>query len=54
LATKNAVASQELDDQSSKQLQAAAALQVAQAEVNSAKLNLDFTQITARVGSPQP
>ncbi len=49
LATKNAVASQELDDQRSKQLQAAAAVQVAQAEVNSAKLNLDFTQITAPV-----
>lgn len=49
LATKNAIASQELDDQRSKELQAAAAVQVAQAEVNSAKLNLDFTQIAAPV-----
>ncbi len=49
LATKNAVASQDLDDQRSKQLQAAAAVQVAQAEVNAAKLNLDFTRITAPV-----
>ena len=49
LATKNAIASQELDEQRTKQLQAAAALQVAQAEVNAAKLNLDFTQIAAPV-----
>jgi RND family efflux transporter MFP subunit len=49
LSVKNAVASQQLDDARSKQLQAAAAVQVAQAEVNAAKLNLDFTQITAPV-----
>ncbi|MEP6937154.1 MAG: efflux RND transporter periplasmic adaptor subunit [Chthoniobacterales bacterium] len=49
LANKAAVASQDLDDRRSKQLEAAAALQVAQAEVNAAKLNLDFTQITAPV-----
>jgi RND family efflux transporter MFP subunit len=49
LSTKNAVASQELDDQRSKQLQAAAAVQVAKAEVTAAKLNLDFTRIAAPV-----
>lgn len=49
LATKNAIASQEVDDQRSKQLQAAAAVQVAQAEASAAKLNLDFTQIAAPV-----
>ena len=43
------MASQDLDDQRSKQLQAAAENQVAQAEVKSAQLNLDFTQITAPV-----
>ncbi|MBA3962643.1 MAG: efflux RND transporter periplasmic adaptor subunit [Chthoniobacterales bacterium] len=49
LATKKVVASQDLDDQRSKQLGAAAALQVAQAEVKAAQLNLDFTRITAPV-----
>lgn len=49
LATKKVVASQDLDDQRSKQLQAAAALQVAQAEVKAAQLNLDFTRINAPV-----
>lgn len=50
LATKKVVASQDLDDQRSKQLEAAASLQVAQAEVKAAQLNLDFTRITAPVG----
>ncbi|MGI9087040.1 MAG: efflux RND transporter periplasmic adaptor subunit [Chthoniobacterales bacterium] len=50
LANKNAVASQDLDDRRSKQLEAAAAVQVAQAEVKAARLSLDFTQITAPVG----
>ena len=49
LATKKVVASQDLDDQRSKQLQAAAALQVAEAEVKAAQLNLDFTRINAPV-----
>ena len=49
LATKKVVASQDLDDQRSKQLQAAAANQIAQAEVKAAQLNLDFTRITAPV-----
>ncbi|MGH7939119.1 MAG: efflux RND transporter periplasmic adaptor subunit, partial [Bryobacteraceae bacterium] len=49
LATKKVVASQDLDDQRSKQLQAAATLQVAQAEVKGAQLNLDFTRIDAPV-----
>ena len=49
LATKKVVASQDLDDQRSKQLEAAAALQVAQAEVKAAQLNLDFTSINAPV-----
>ena len=49
LATKKVVASQDLDDQRSKELQAAASVQVAQAEVQAAQLNLDFTRITAPV-----
>lgn len=49
LATKKVVASQDLDEQRSKQLQAAAANQVAQAEVKAAQLNIDFTRITAPV-----
>jgi RND family efflux transporter MFP subunit len=49
LATKKVVSSQDLDDQRSKQLQAAATLQVAQAEVKAAQLNLDFTRIDAPV-----
>ena len=49
LASKKVVASSDLDDQRSKQLEAAAALQVAQAEVTSAQLNLDFTRINAPV-----
>jgi membrane fusion protein, multidrug efflux system len=49
LATKKVVASQDLDDQRSKQLEAAASLQVAQAEVNAAQLNLDFTRINAPI-----
>ncbi len=49
LATKKVVASQDLDDQRSKELEAAAALQVAQAEVKAAQLNLDFTSINAPV-----
>ncbi len=49
LATKKVVASQDLDDQRSKQLEAAAALQVAQAEVKAAQLNLDFTRINAPI-----
>jgi RND family efflux transporter MFP subunit len=49
LATKKVVASQDLDDQRSKQLESAAALQVAQAEVKAAQLNLDFTSINAPV-----
>ena len=49
LASKNAVASQDLDERRSKQLEASAAVQVAQAEVKAARLNLDFTQIAAPV-----
>ncbi len=49
LAKKNAVASQDLDDRRSKTLEAAAMVQVAQAEVKGAKLNLDFTKISAPV-----
>ncbi len=49
LAKQKVVASQDLDDQRSKQLQAAAAVQVAQAEMKAAQLNLDFTRITAPV-----
>ncbi len=49
LATKKVVASQDLDEQRSKQLEAAAANQVAQAEVKGAQLNLDFTRISAPV-----
>lgn len=47
LATKKVVASQDLDEQRSKQLEAAAANQVAQVEVKGAKLNLDFTSQAA-------
>lgn len=49
LANKKAVASQDLDAARSKQMEATAALQVAQAEMNAAKLNLDFTQISAPI-----
>ncbi|HEY1582439.1 MAG TPA: efflux RND transporter periplasmic adaptor subunit [Chthoniobacterales bacterium] len=49
LAAKKVVASQDLDDQRSKQLEAAASLQVAQAEVKAAQLNLDFTHISAPI-----
>ncbi len=49
LAGKKVVASSELDDQRSKQLQAAAAIQVAGAEVKAAQLNLDFTRINAPI-----
>ncbi|MGI8430835.1 MAG: efflux RND transporter periplasmic adaptor subunit [Chthoniobacterales bacterium] len=49
LATKKVVASSDLDDQRSKQLAAAAAVQVAQAEMKAAQLNLDFTRINAPV-----
>ena len=49
LSSKKVVASSELDDQRSKQLEAAAAIQVAQAEVKSAQLNLDFTRISAPI-----
>ncbi len=49
LAKQKVVASQDLDDQRSKQLQAAASVQVAQAELKAAQLNLDFTRITAPV-----
>lgn len=50
LSNKKVVASSELDDRRSKQLEAAAAIQVAQAEVKSAQLNLDFTRIDAPIG----
>ncbi|MGI8891130.1 MAG: efflux RND transporter periplasmic adaptor subunit [Chthoniobacterales bacterium] len=50
LATKKVIASQDLDEQRSKQLEAAAANQVAGAEVKAAQLNQDFTRITAPVG----